>query len=180
MQILGSRFGFRGGLRQCLVVAMIAPSLLLGAIMTHLSKDKALQNRLRDDASLIPAAVEEFVRLYTPYRGFARTTTKDVELHGETIPSGDPVTMIYAAANRDPRVFENPEEFVLGRENIAAHLGFGRGRHRCVGMPLARIALHIALQVILGNTKDFEVDGEPEYARMPEIGIISCPLKFVT
>jgi cytochrome P450 len=159
---------------------MIAPSLLLGAMMTHLSKDKALQNRLRGDESLIPAAIEEFVRLYSPYRGFSRTTTKDVEIHGETIHPGEPVTMTYSAANRDPRIFSNPEEFILGRENIAAHLGFGRGRHRCVGMPLARLAMQTALKVILQSTKDFEVDGPLEYARMPEIGIISCPLKFVT
>jgi cytochrome P450 len=157
---------------------MIAPSILIGAITNHLSKDKELQNRLRADPKLIPAAIEEFVRLYSPYRGFSRTTSKTVELHGETIDPGNPITMTYAAANRDPAQFPEPDKFMLDRPNIASHLGFGRGRHRCVGMPLARLAVRVALRVLLEKTSDFEVDGPLEYARMPEIGIISCPLKF--
>ena len=172
MDCLGAEF------RQCLVVAIIAPSILIGAIMNHLGADKALQGRLRADPSLIPAAIEEFVRLYTPYRGFARTASCPVELHGETIEPGNPITMTYAAANRDPAQFPEPGEFVLDRPNIASHLGFGRGRHRCVGMPLARMAMQVALRVLLERTTDFEVDGPLEYARMPEIGIISCPVKF--
>jgi cytochrome P450 len=157
---------------------MIAPSILIGAIVKHLGADKAMQNRLRADPSLIPAAIEEFVRLYTPYRGFARTASCPVTLHGETIEPGQPITMTYAAANRDPAQFPEPTEFVLDRPNIASHLGFGRGRHRCVGMPLARMAMQVALKVLLERTTDFEIDGPLEYARMPEIGIISCPLKF--
>jgi cytochrome P450 len=101
--------------------------------------NKDLQRRLRDDEAQIPAAMEEFLRLYSPYRGFARTTTKDVHLHGETIKPREPVTLCYTSANRDPEVFENPDEFVLGRSNATAHMGFGRGKHRCAGMPLARL-----------------------------------------
>ncbi|KAF2671826.1 putative cytochrome P450 [Microthyrium microscopicum] len=167
-----------GGIRQCLVVAMIAPSILMGGICKHLSEDKDLQNKLRSEPELIPAAIEEFIRLYSPYRGFSRTTSKDVDLHGETISPGNPITMTYAAANRDPEVFPEPAKFILNRPNITAHLGFGRGRHRCVGMPLARLAMQIALKVLLQSTSDFEINGELEYARMPEIGIISCPVKF--
>ncbi|CAJ2509980.1 Uu.00g058800.m01.CDS01 [Anthostomella pinea] len=167
-----------GCLRQSLVVGVVAPPILIGSICKHLSEDKALQNRLRDDVSMIPAALEEFLRLYTPYRGFARTASKEVCLHGQTIRPGQPITLHYTAANRDPDVFENPDEFVLHRENIAAHLGFGRGRHRCVGMPLARLALETAIRVILRSTKDFDVDGPLQYSRMPELGLISCPLRF--
>lgn len=118
---------------------MVAPPILIGSICNHLSKDKELQNRLREDESLIPAALEEFLRLYSPYRGFARTTSKEVCLHGKTIHPKEPITLCYTAANRDPEVFENPDEFILHRENIASHMGFGRGRHRCAGMPLARL-----------------------------------------
>ncbi len=85
--------------------------------------------------------MEEFIRLYSPYRGFARTTSKDVHLRGKTIRPNEPVTLGYTAANCDPRVFENPDEFILGRKNIAAHMGFGRGRHQCAGMPLARLSV---------------------------------------
>ena len=158
---------------------MIAPSILIGGICKHLSEDKELQNLLRSQPELIPAAIEEFVRLYSPYRGFSRTTSRDVEIHGQIIHPGNPVTVTYAAANRDPAVFPEPDKFILNRLNITSSLGFGRGRHQCVGKPLARLAMQTALRVILQRTKDFEVAGELEYARMPEIGIISCPLKFI-
>lgn len=118
---------------------MVAPPVLIGAICKHLSEDEALQQQLREDESLIPAAMEEFLRLYSPYRGFARTTSKDVHLHGKTIRPKEPVTLTYAAANRDSEVFPQPDEFIMNRENVAAHMAFGRGRHRCVGMPLARL-----------------------------------------
>lgn len=128
-----------GCLRQALVVGVVAPPVLIGSICHHLSVDKDLQRRLRDDETLIPSAMEEFLRLYSPYRGFARTTTKDVHLHGETIRPREPVTLCYTAANRDPEIFDNPDEFILGRPNATAHMGFGRGKHRCAGMPLARL-----------------------------------------
>jgi cytochrome P450 len=158
---------------------MVAPSILIGGICKHLSEDKELQNQLRSMPELIPAAIEEFVRLYSPYRGFSRTTSKDVEIHGQLITPGNPITMTYAAANRDPSVFPEPDKFILNRPNIAAHLGFGRGRHQCVGKPLAKLAMQTALRVLLRSTKDFEVVGDLEYARMPEIGVVSCPLQFM-
>ncbi|KAK8052298.1 hypothetical protein PG993_003683 [Apiospora rasikravindrae] len=167
-----------GCLRQSLVVGVVAPPILLGSIGRHLSHDKALQQNLRADESLIPAALEEFLRLYSPYRGFARTVARDVQLHGCTVRPGEPVTLHYTSANRDPDVFERPDDFVLHRDNVAMHLGFGRGRHRCVGMPLARLAVETVMRVILRNTKDFEVDGPLEYSRMPELGSISCPMRF--
>ncbi|KAI1856728.1 uncharacterized protein JN550_013668 [Neoarthrinium moseri] len=167
-----------GCVRQSLVVGVVAPPILIGSICKHLSEDKALQNKLREDEALIPAAMEEFLRLYSPYRGFARTTSKVVQLHGETIHPNEPITLCYAAANRDPEVFEEPDKFILHRENIAAHVGFGRGRHRCAGMPLARLAIDTAVRVILRATRDFEVDGQLQYSRMPELGIISCPMRF--
>ncbi|KAL1954746.1 hypothetical protein VTO42DRAFT_746 [Malbranchea cinnamomea] len=167
-----------GCLRQSLVVGVVAPPILIGSICKHLAEDKALQKRLRDDETLIPAAMEEFLRLYTPYRGFARTASREICLHGKTIRPREPITLHYTSANRDPAVFERPDEFVLHRENIAAHLAFGRGRHRCAGMPLARMAVETMIRTILNNTKDFEIDGPLQYARMPEMGVVSCPLKF--
>ncbi|PMD34966.1 putative cytochrome P450 [Hyaloscypha variabilis F] len=165
-------------LRQSLVVGMVAPPLLIGAICNHLSKDQELQTQLRSDLALIPAATEEFIRLYTPYRGFSRTASKSVSLHGRDINPGEPITLSYSAANRDPSIFPDPDKFVLNRENLTSHLGFGRGRHRCAGMPLARMMIQIALRVLLKKTKRFEVKGPLEYARMPEMGIISCLLSI--
>jgi cytochrome P450 len=158
---------------------MVAPPILFGNIATHLSRDKALQDDLRTNPHKIPAAVEEFVRLYVPYRGFSRTTAHPVNLHGRTIRPGEPITMTYAAANRDPSVFQDPNSFVLGRENVGKHLGFGRGRHRCAGMPLARLALQLGLKAMLEGCRDWDVDGEFQYAKMPEMGIVSCPVQIV-
>ncbi|MGH3375443.1 MAG: cytochrome P450 [Actinoallomurus sp.] len=163
-------------LRQCLVVGMVAPPILLGSVCAHLSADQSLQSRLRGAPELLPAAVEEFLRLYTPYRGFARTPSHAVTLHGRTIRPAEPITLVYASANRDPAVFAEPDEFRLGRANIARHLGFGRGRHRCAGGPLARLGITVALDELLRSTRGFQVDGPIEYARMPEIGAVSVPL----
>jgi cytochrome P450 len=158
---------------------MVAPPIVISAMCNHLSKDKLLQNELREHPELQNAAIEEFIRLYTPYRGFARTATHQVTISGQAVPPTEPLTMTYAAANRDPSVFPEPEKFILNRKNITSHLGFGKGRHRCAGMPLARLILKIFLRTFLKRTKDFEVCGELEYARLPEIGIIGCPLKIV-
>lgn len=130
---------FSGCLRQSLVVGVVAPPILVGSICNHLATDKDLQIKLREDETLIPAALEEFIRLYSPYRGFARTTSRDVEIHGETVRPREPITLCYTAANHDPEVFDQPDEFILERPNITKHLGFGRGRHQCAGMPLARL-----------------------------------------
>ncbi|WP_235940947.1 cytochrome P450 [Paramicrobacterium fandaimingii] len=165
-----------GCLRQSLVVGMVAPPILLGSTLRHLSEDTDLQDRLRRDPALIPAAIEEFLRLYAPYRGFARTASKPTDVRGRTIPVGVPVTLPYAAANRDPRVFADPDTFILGRENVAKHLGFGRGPHRCVGMPLARMAIRIALEELLAATDFFSTHGPYTYARMPEVGLTSVPV----
>jgi cytochrome P450 len=157
---------------------MVAPPILISAICNHLSKDKELQNLLREQPDLQTAAIEEFIRLYTPYRGFARTAIHPVEISGQVIQPDDQMTMTYAAGNRDPAVFPDPDKFILNRPNITSHLGFGRGRHRCAGMPLARLILKIFLRTMLRKTKDWEVAGELQYARLPEIGIIGCPLKL--
>jgi cytochrome P450 len=170
----------RDCLRQCLVVGMVAPPILFGNIAAHLSNDKALHEKLRSNPQNIPAAIEEFVRLYVPYRGFSRTTAQPVNLHGRNIHPGEPITMTYAAANRDPTVFQDPHRFVLGRENASKHLGFGRGRHRCAGMPLARLALQVGLRAMLEGCQDWKVNGELQYAKMPEMGIVSCPVEFVS
>lgn len=168
-----------GALRQCLVVGMVAPPILLGSICVHLSRDRELQAALRADPSLLPAALEEFLRLHTPYRGFARTVSREIELHGRRIRPGEPVTLVYASANRDETVFDRPDQFVLNRPNIAAHLAFGRGRHACAGMPLARLSMRIALAELLRRTSDVEVCGPVESARMPEIGAVSVPVRLV-
>jgi cytochrome P450 len=82
----------------------------------------------RAQPGLAGPALEEFLRLYTPYRGFCRTASRPVELCGRQIQPDEPITLVYASANRDESVFPEPDRFVLGRPDIARHLAFGRAR----------------------------------------------------
>jgi cytochrome P450 len=168
-----------GTIRQVLVVGIIAPTVVVGSICVHLARHPELQQQLRADASLLPRAIEELLRLYTPYRGFARTANRDVEFHGRTIREGEPIALLYASANRDEAVFENPDEFVLNRPNIADHLAFGMGPHVCLGVPLARLELRVAIEELLKCTRGFELAGEIKPTRFPEIGALSVPLRFL-
>ena len=167
-----------GMIRQVLVVGIIAPTVLIGSIAVHLSRDRKLQDRLRAHPSLVPAAIDEFLRLYPPYRGFARTAVRDIHVRGRTIPADEPIALVYASANRDEEVFEDAETFRLHRPNIKDSLHFGRGTHHCPGAALARLELSIALEELLARTKGFELAGEPVPTRMPEIGALHVPLKL--
>jgi cytochrome P450 len=168
-----------GTVRQVLVVGIIAPTIVIGSIAVHLARDRSLQDQLRSDPALWPAALEEFLRLYTPYRGFARTPTRTIELHGRTIHKDEPIALIFASANRDESVFPDPDRFVLDRPNIGEHLAFGRGPHNCVGSALARLELRVALEELLARTRHFELHGEVLATRMPEIGALSVPVKLL-
>jgi cytochrome P450 len=169
-----------GTVRQVLVVGMIAPMVLVGSIAVHLGRDQALQDELRRQPQLIPAAVEEFLRLYTPYRGFARTAVCDVEFGGRTIPAGEPIALVYASANRDDAVFPEGGTFRLHRPNLGEHLAFGRGPHNCPGASLGRLELRVSLEELLARTTRFEIAGEIVPTRFPEIGALSVPLRFAS
>ena len=169
-----------GTIRQVLVVGIIAPTIVVGSISVHLARHPDLQRKLRGDLSLMPGAIEEFLRLYTPYRGFARTANRDVTINGRTIREGEPIALLYASANRDEAVFENAEQFIMDRPNIADHLAFGMGPHVCAGVPLARLQLRVAIEELLKCAPGFELAAEPVQTRFPEIGALSVPLRFTT
>ncbi|MFC0450367.1 cytochrome P450 [Rhodococcus jostii] len=159
-----------GAIRQSLVVGMVAPPLLIGSMAKHLATEPELQEQLRRNRQFRSSATEEYIRLFTPYRGFARTVSRETTIRGTTITPTEPVTLVYAAANRDPAVFDNPHEFVLDRDNIAQHLGFGVGRHQCVGMHLARGIISVGLDAILDGSTALTLVSEPVPTRMPELG----------
>lgn len=167
-----------GTVRQVLVVGMVAPMVMIGNIAVHLSRDRALQSQLREKPEQIADAVEEFLRLYSPYRGFARTAVRDVEFAGRTIPEGEPIALLYASANRDETIFPEGDRFHMCRPNIAEHLAFGRGPHNCPGVHLGRMQLRVALEELLARTRGFHVSGEIVPTRWPEIGALSVPLRF--
>jgi len=159
-----------GMVRQVLVVGIVAPMVMMGSIAVHLARHVDLQQRLRDEPALIPAAVEEFLRLYTPYRGFARTARCPVDIGGRRIETGEPIALLYASANRDEAVFPHSDQFMLDRPNIKDHIAFGRGAHYCAGAALARLELQVMLAELLAATRGFELIAEPVMTPFPEIG----------
>jgi cytochrome P450 len=148
-------------------------------MLIHLSQHPDLQERLRANPGEIAAAVEEYLRLYTPYRGFARTAKQDFEAGGRKIRQAEPIALVYASANRDEAVFENPDEFILNRPNIDKHLAFGLGPHRCAGMPLARMMLRVTLEELLKRARIRGVTGEVVMTRWPEWGVLSASINLV-
>lgn len=166
-----------GCVRQVLVVGLVAPPIVIGSIVVHLARNPDLLAQLRADPSLVPAATEEFLRLYTPYRGFARTSRTEVEIGGRTIVPGEAMALAYASANRDETVFENPDEFILDRPNIGKHIAFGMGPHRCVGMPIARLELGITLATLVDRVASIELSGKVKMSGMPEVGPIAVPVR---
>ena len=109
------------------------------------------------DPGRIPAAVEESLRFRSPTQYMVRTTTRDVEMHGETITKGEKVMMLIGAANHDPRRYEAPERFDIERV-MERHLAFGFGVHFCLGARLARLEARVALEEIHKRLPDYEVD----------------------
>lgn len=167
-----------GTIRQMIVVGMIAPSVIIGCILVHLAKHPEVQTQLRNDSNLIGAAVEEYLRLFTPYRGFARTAKHDVELGGRTIHKDEPIALVYSSANRDEAVFEDPDRFILNRPNIDKHIAFGLGPHRCAGAPLARLMLRVTLEELLSRARIAGLIGEVLMTRWPEWGVLSAPVRL--
>jgi cytochrome P450 len=101
--------------------------------------------------------IEEVIRLEGPVQGLQRFTTCDVSFHGVTIPKGSVINVRYAAANRDPAHFPDPDRIDLERKNAATHLGFGSGVHHCLGAPLARRELWWGFTAFLERIEDFRL-----------------------
>lgn len=119
------------------------------SLMAYLVSHDELQEKLRAHPERIPAAVEEAVRLFIPLGWFARTATEDVRVGEVTVAAGERVMVLYAGTNLDPARYDSPEVFDTGRPRPGAHLGFGWGIHRCVGMPLAQLELRVAVEELL-------------------------------
>jgi cytochrome P450 len=136
------------------IVALItgghhSTSRALASLIARVLTVPGLQQRLREDPSLIPAAIDETLRLHTPLPSFSRRATGRGELAGGiTVEAGEDVLLVYAAANRDPAVFDRPDEFDLGRDRRSS-MAFGYGPHRCVGIHLATAELRVALEELL-------------------------------
>ncbi len=122
--------------------------------------------RVLEDRSLVPAVVEESLRMFPAFAHFARTATHDTELHGQTIREGEKVVMWYPSSNRDETRYEQPDRFDITRN--PEHQAFGAGgRHFCLGTALARLELRILIEETLNRFPEMEIADTPRYVESP-------------
>jgi len=134
---------------------------------------------LARDPGRWPSALEELLRFVSPVQGLARSTTRDVTLHGVTIPEGDQVLLLYGSANHDEQVFPEPERLDLERD-VRSHWTFGRGIHFCLGNAAARLEVRVALEELLAVVPDYELDGAGVVRNqlVPTRGVAHAPIAF--
>jgi cytochrome P450 len=151
---------------------------LLSTAIAHLLRRPDLCAWLAARPDRVPAAVEEFLRFESPIQHFRRTSTADVLLHGTEVPAGSTVLLLYGAANRDPRVWTDPDQLDLDREPHR-HLAFGDGIHHCLGAPIARLEARIALAAILPRLRSARPAGSPARLASHQLrGYVSVPAEL--
>lgn len=131
---------------------------LLSAAVQVLGDQPELQARLRADRGLIGPFIEEALRMQSPTKVDFRLARKTTTLGGVHIPAGTVIMLCLGAANRDPRKFENPNEFRIDRKNVREHIAFGRGIHTCAGAPLARVEGQITINRLLDRTSELRIN----------------------
>lgn len=148
---------------------------LLYLLLTHPDQLEAV----RQDRGLIPAAIEEGIRYETPLALVARNTTRDVEVHGRTIPEGAAITLCMASANRDEKRWTDPDTFDIHRPR-RAHISFAGGIHSCLGMHLARVETKAMLNSLLDRVTDLQLvpDEHTKIVGMPFRSPANLPVTF--
>jgi cytochrome P450 len=131
---------------------------LIGNCLHALQRFPEQKAKLLADPARIPDAVEEILRFDGSTQLMARTTTRDVDTHGVRIPEGEKVLLLLGSANRDERVFAEPDVFDIDRRRDTQHVGFGHGIHVCLGAALARLEMRVSLEELLRRLPDYEID----------------------
>ncbi len=149
----------------------------LGNTLLYLATHLAVQERLRADGDGIPMAIEELLRCEAPVQAMPRYAAKDTQLGERQIGAGDRVSLHWGSANRDERIFPDPDRYILDRRPNR-HLTFGNGIHRCIGAPLARLEIRKAVEKLLKRTRRFEVSGDVERTRFQQIGVAALPVRL--
>jgi len=144
-------------LQQFLVAGNETTTKLLTNLMHHLAVEDGLEERLRNDVSLIDNFIEEGLRFEAPVGGLFRMAKQDTTVGETELREGDHIWLIFAAANRDPEMFSQPDTFSVDRENARDHLAFGHGEHFCIGAMLARLEARIAVEQILERMKNIRL-----------------------
>jgi len=140
--------------------------MLLGNLLWRLLEDRRRWEAVRADPSLIEAAIEETLRLDPPIYGMFRSATTDVHFAGGTVPSGAKAFYNIPAANRNPDIWPDPNAFRLDRplSALRKHFSFGKGKHGCLGAPLARMEVKVVFERLIERLPDLHLDGEPRRA----------------
>jgi len=131
---------------------------LIGNAMRRLAEDQDLQQQIREDRKLVGPFLEEVLRVEGSTKATFRIASRRTRIGDMEIPAGKRVVVSLSAANRDPRRWEDPAEFRLGRPKIKEHLAFGRGAHTCAGAPLARAEVAVILDRFLEHTSAITLD----------------------
>ncbi|HRO60601.1 MAG TPA: cytochrome P450 [Burkholderiaceae bacterium] len=149
----------------------------VGIVAHFLAANPRIQERLRADRSLLPAAIDEILRIHAPLISNRRITAREVQVGGCHLPAGERLTVLWASANRDEEVFGDPDEFRLDR-NPDDNLLYGAGAHVCPGAPLARLELRVLFEELLdGTTRLDPVPGQDAVrAVYPGSGFAQLPL----
>jgi cytochrome P450 len=127
-----------------------------GNLALNLVTFEDARRKLAEDPSRIPDAIEESLRYNTSAQRFSRTLTRDIEMHGQSMRAGEKVMIAYGSANRDERKFENADRYDIERKP-SDHLGFGYGKHYCIGAGFARVLTKVLSEELLAQAPDYEL-----------------------
>ncbi|HYG23612.1 MAG TPA: cytochrome P450 [Verrucomicrobiae bacterium] len=154
-------------------------SAAVGIIAEFLARRQDVQDRLRRERHLLPAAIDEILRIRGPLVSNRRITRRPVEIGNQQIGKGERITLNWVSANRDEKVFGNPDEFRLGRDP-AKNLLYGAGIHVCPGAPLASLEMRAFLEELLNSTERIQLvaDEPATLASYPASGFATLPLRF--
>jgi cytochrome P450 len=136
---------------------------LLGGMFDTLARDPYSYNQIQDDHGLIPMAIEEQLRYSSPVQNLYRTARRDYPVGDVTVPAGARVLLSFGAANRDPRVFDEPDVYGVDR-NPGQHIAFGFGAHLCLGAQLTRMEAQAVLRELVTRVGGIEIVGETRWS----------------
>ncbi len=157
-----------------------AISVGMDELMRHPEQQKFLVDNIEDE-DVVNRAMEEMIRWSCPFVRMKRVALQDVQMHGKTIKQGEQLIMIYPAANRDPRAYENPQQFDIKRAPEVAPLAFGYGKHFCLGASLARMEARAMIEAIFRKLPDIRHDPDDAPVKHPSSfirGLEKLPVVF--
>ena len=160
------------------IAGITTTSGLISNSLFHLGHFPDQRAVIRDEPATIPAAIEELVRFDAPIQALARTTTREVEAHGTTIPEAARVILVWASANRDERHWPEPDQLDV-RRGPQRHVSFGDGIHHCLGAPLARLETKIVFEELFKRIPEYAIDGPIVRIKTPtDRALESLPVAF--